>query len=59
MSMYLMNNVSFLSMLPEIIEYADYIGIELPGEEFLLPLAKEGITAHLPLEWQACSAPDG
>ena len=43
-----MTNVLLMSIFPEISDYAVYLGIDLPGEEFLLPLAREGITAQLP-----------
>lgn len=43
----------------EILEYADFLGVQLPDEDYMLELAKEGITAQLPVEWQACQTPDG
>lgn len=33
--------------------------MELPGEEYMMGLLKEGITAQLPCEWQACQTRDG
>ena len=41
------------------IEYAEYLGLDLPDDIEYLPLVKEGLTAHLPEEWQACHTPDG
>lgn len=40
-------------------EYAQYIGIELPEEEYLLYLAEEGLKAPLPDPWKPCKAEDG
>lgn len=36
----------------EIEMYARSIGIRLPEEKFLLPIAQEGISAALPKGWQ-------
>jgi len=43
----------------EIIEYAKYLGFELPGDEDLLYIATEGLKAPLPEPWKACQTKEG
>jgi centrosomal protein CEP164 len=38
--------------LEEIIAYAEFIGMQLPEEEDLLWIAKEGLQAELPPDWE-------
>ena len=38
----------------EIKEYAEWLGMELPADEELLWIAKEGLKAPLPKEWKPC-----
>lgn len=38
----------------EILDYAEYIGFVLPEDEHLLYIAREGLKADLPPDWEAC-----
>lgn len=42
----------------EVIEYAKWLGIELPEDEDLLYIAKEGLKAPLPDPWKPCKTHD-
>ena len=39
----------------EIIEYAEYLGIDLEKEQDLLWIAREGVVAPVPAPWKACT----
>lgn len=39
-------------------DYASHIGIQLPEEEYLMDLAREGINVSLPEDWKVYQAPD-
>lgn len=43
----------------EIKEYAQWLGMELPEDEELLWLAREGLRAPLPKEWKPCKTDTG
>ena len=42
----------------EILEYAEYVGLELPEDEDLLYLVREGLKAPLPEPWKPCKTKD-
>ena len=42
----------------EVIEYAIHIGIQLPEEDYMLELAREGINASLREGWKVFQTPD-
>ncbi|OMJ69972.1 hypothetical protein SteCoe_32170 [Stentor coeruleus] len=42
----------------EFLEYAESLGLELPEDNDLLYLAREGLKARLPKEWKPCQARD-
>ena len=58
MNMNLKRNVFFFLKI-EVLEYAEYLGIKLPDEGYMIELAREGVKAQLPQHWQACQAQDG
>jgi len=39
----------------EVLEYAEYLGIDLDREKDLLWIAREGVTAPVPAPWKACT----
>lgn len=43
----------------EIVEYGKWLGMELPGDEPLLWIAREGLKAPLPEHWKACKSEKG
>ena len=40
----------------EILEYGVFLGIELPGDEDLLYIAREALKAPLPAQWKPCQS---
>ncbi|CAI5464095.1 unnamed protein product, partial [Closterium sp. Yama58-4] len=42
-----------------ILEYARWLGMELPGEEELLWVARQGLKSPLPPNWKPCATEDG
>lgn len=43
----------------EIVEYGKWLGMQLPGDEHLLWIAREGLKAPLPEHWKACKSEKG
>jgi centrosomal protein CEP164 len=43
----------------EVMEYAQYLGMDLNEDQDLFYIAKEGLKAPLPDPWKPCKAPDG
>jgi centrosomal protein CEP164 len=43
----------------EVLDYAEWLGMELPQDEELLWLAKEGLKAPIPKEWKPCKTDNG
>lgn len=43
----------------EIVEYGKWLGMELPMDEHLLWIAREGLKAPLPENWKACKSEKG
>lgn len=43
----------------ELLQFAEYLGIDPSREKHLMQLAREGLTAALPPFWEACEGQDG
>lgn len=43
----------------EIIEYAEYLGMDLREDQDLIYIAREGLKAPLPENWKPCKTRDG
>ena len=43
----------------EIVEYAEYLGLDPVDDRDLLYIAKEGLKAPLPQNWKLCKSPEG